>query len=295
MSLMKLVIGFALIVGSTSVACSQVAVCGRSTFAAAKAIPEIQYDCPEGLSESSDELLKLPARLTAVSQVAHDLESFTDPAWWNADVRQLNLCELHGLSGPLTKDERKRFSDNDFHYSLLGNHQIRLVLVDDPCYQKGYNGSVIFLLYRDAGKVYVTKVVDGYYSRVDNSVDLDFANVNGQMIVEVATANSMPPAIVNFYFVIDPKTHQAVPKKIFLYDKKLTNEIASDMVMGEPADLGLPANASNTVVMRNRRLLPSVTIYSEAFDAVGNGRRLNRTTYHWNGRYYAPRLSPRKR
>src|SRR3982751_4441326 len=172
-------------------------------------------------------MLKLPARSTAVSAAAHALESFNDPAWWSADVRELNLCDLHGQAGALTADERTRFRDGDFHFSLLGNHQIRLVLLSDPCYQTGYGGSVAFLLSRDGGKVYVTKVLDGYYSRVDNSVDLDFANVNGQTIIEVATANSMPPSIVNFYFVIDPKTHHAIPKRIFLDRKKLTNEIAS--------------------------------------------------------------------
>ena len=295
MSLMKLIIGFALLVVSTSVAYSQIAVCTRSTFAAKKALPEIQYDCPENLNEWSDELLKLPARVTAVSQAATELESFTNPGWWNADVRELNLCELHGQAGPLTTEERKRFSDNDFHYSLMGNHQMRLVMLDDPCYQKGYNGSVLFLLYRQAGKVYVTKVVDGYYSRVDNSVGLDSAIVNGETIVEVSTANSMPPSILNYYFVIDPKTHHAVPKKLFLYEKKLTNQISSEMVMGEPADLGLPANATNTVVMRNNRLLPRIIIYSEAYADVGRDQKMNRTIYRWNGRYYAPRVSSRKR
>jgi len=295
MSLMKLIIGFALIVGSTSVAYSQIAVCSRSTFAAAKAFPKIEYDCPEDLNEWTDALLKLPARRTAVSQAARELGSFTEAAWWNADVRELNMCDLHGKSGPLSTDERKRFKDGDFHFPLLGNHQMRLVLIDDPCYQKGYNGSVIFLLYREAGKVYVSKLIDGYYSRVDNSVGLDSANVNGETIIEVATANSMPPSIENYYFVIDPKTHHAVPKKLFLDDKKLTNRISSEMVMGEPSDLGLPANATNTVVMRNNRLLPRVIIYSDAYTAEGEGPRMSRTIYHWNGRYYARHVSSRKR
>jgi len=33
----------------------------------------------------------------------------------------------------------------------------------------------------------VTHVIDGYYSRLDNSVGIDFAELNDQQIIEIST------------------------------------------------------------------------------------------------------------
>jgi hypothetical protein len=263
-----------------------VPVCRSTTFAALKPLPKLEYECPEDLIESDEQILKTPDRLAALGEIAAELEGFTSPAWWRAGVAELNACEIHGRAGALDSDERARLKQGDFRSSLFGNQQMRLVLLADPCYQPGYNGSVAFLLYWDGGKVFVSKILDGYYSRVDNSVGLDFANLNGRQIIEISTGNSMPPAIVNFYYVIDPNTHRAVPTKIFKEGKVLTNEVRSAMILGEPHELELPAGAEDTVIIRAHRLLPRIIIYSEVYPD-GGGRKLSRTVYHWNGRYYS--------
>lgn len=263
--------------------------CSQTTFAAIKPVPKLEYDCPEGLIESDDKILRLPERLAAISRVVKELEAFRNPAWWQADVDEVNACQAHGSAGQLTDEEKEKWKKGGYNFDFYGNHQMRLVLVTDPCYQNGYNGSVLFLLYRKDGKVFVSQLLNGYYSRVDNSVGIDFATMNGQQLIELGTANSMPPTYINFYFVIDPKTNRAVPKQLFKDGKKSTNTIYSAMLMNEPKDLGLPKNASELEVFSNSRLAPTFSAYEE--DDRGkiesNGRKLRRIVYRWNGRFYA--------
>ncbi len=95
----------------------------------------------------------------------------------------------------------------------------------------------------------------------------------------------MPPSVTDRYFVIDPKTHRAVPRKIFKVGRTLTNQISSALILGEPAELGLPRNAQDMQLIRRNRLLPSFNTYAEVF--AGDGRRLKRTVYRWNGRFYS--------
>jgi hypothetical protein len=263
------------------------ASCSRATFAAFRDLPQIQYDCPENLTESSDELLKHAARVEALKAAMTELRTFNVPAWWNAEVDELNYCELHGKAGALNAEERTKLKQGDFRFSLFGDHQIRLVLLPDPCYQTGYNGSEGFLLYRNHDRVVVTRILEGYYSRIDNSVGIDVANVNGEQIIEISTANSMPPSIVNYYYTIDRRTGMAVPRQLFREGRKLTNEIHSAMIIGEPSDFGLPNNSEATVVMKRHRLLPTFSVYEDAYvDGDGQGRKLHRIIYRWNGRFY---------
>ena len=190
--------------------------------------------------------------------------------------------------GALTADQNDAWKRGDYRFQLFGNHFIRLVLIDDPCYQTGFNGSNAFLLFRQNGRVFVTRVLDGYYSRVENSVGIDFANLNGQKLIEVSTANSMPPSMTYYYFVVDPKTNQAVPKNIFKEDGKLTNKIWSAMLLGDsksPPELR---------IIRRQRLNPNFSAYRDN-DRDGdrgsiddNGRRLRRIVYRWNGRFFVP-------
>ena len=262
--------------------------CKQLTFAASKPLPKLEYDCPEGPTDSDDKILKLPERLKAIQGVVKELEGFTNAAWWQADINDLNACKIHGGAGELTGEEREKWKDGDYGFDLFGNHQMRLAMITDPCYQSGYSGSILFLLYRKDGKVFVSKLINGYYSRVDNSVGIDFANLNGQQLVEVATANSMPPSLVSYFFVIDPKTNKAIPKQIFKDGGKMTNEIYSAMLMNEPADVGLPKSASELKIISSNRLAPTFSAYEE--DERGkidsNGRKLRRIVYRWNGRFY---------
>jgi hypothetical protein len=267
-------------------ACTQVA------FAAYKPFPKLEYECDASLTDYDNKVLKLPQRLAAIRGVMKQLKGFTNEAWWRANVDTLNACNLHQGEGALTAEEKERWKSGDYSFDLAGNQEMRLVLLDDPCYQTGYQGSNAFLLYHKDGRVFVSQLLNGYYSRVDNSVGIDFAKLNGQQIIEVSTANSMPPSLVFYYFVIDPKTNKALPKNIFKNGKKLTNEIYSDMLMAEPRDFGLPKEASELNIIRNGRLAPAFSAYE--VDDQGKihsteGRNLNRTTYRWNGRFYVAR------
>ena len=263
--------------------------CKQSTFAAFKPLPKMEYDCPEGTNDSDDKILKLPERLAAIRGLVKELEGFTNAAWWQADINDLNACKVHGSAGDLTDDEKQDWKRGDYSFDLFGNHEFRLALIADPCYQTGYSGSNAFLLYRKNGNVFVSQVLNGYYSRVDNSVGIDFANVNGQQLVEVATANSMPPSLVSYFFVIDPKTNKAIPKQIFKDGGKMTNEIHSAMLMNEPADVSLPKSAEALKIISGNRLAQTFSAYEE--DERGkiddNGRKLIRIIYRWNGKFYA--------
>jgi hypothetical protein len=265
-----------------------VQVCKQPALAAFKPLPKLKYECPEALNDYDNKILKLPERLAAIRRVERTLQSFTSATWWNASVDDLNACEIHGRAGSFTSEEKEKVKEGDYSFQLFGNHQIRLVLLSDPCYQTEFAGSNAFLLVHQNAKVFVTEVLDGYGSRVANSVGVDFANLNGQRIVEVSTANSFPPSLVYYYFSIDPKTNQAVPKNIFQEDHKLTNEIYSAMLMAETKDLGLPRDARELNIIRHGRLAPTFSAYEETEHGKIDDR-LRRIIYRWNGRSYVGR------
>ena len=262
----------------------RVAICSQATFAALRHLPKLSYQCPQGIDEWDEQVLKVPERIAKLSKLAGELESFTAAAWWQARVEDLNACEMHGEAGALDAEESASLTRGDYPINLFGDQSLRLLMVTDPCYQTGYNGSVALLLSRHGGRVFVTKLLDGYYSRVDNSIGLDFANFNGQQVIELSTSNSMPPSVTNYYFIVDPKTHRAVPKNLFKVGRILTNQISSAMILVEPAELGLPRNAEDMHLIRRHRLLPNFSTYQETFE--GNGRKLKRVAYRWNGRFY---------
>ena len=262
-----------------------VQVCKPATFAVFKRLPKLKYECPEDASDYDEKILKLPARIAAIRKLESALQLFTGAAWWNANVDDLNASEIHGRVGKLTDEEKEKVKDRNYALQLFGNHQMRLVLLADPCYLTGYSGANAFLLYRKDGKAFVTQVLDGYASRVANSVGVDFANLNGQQLIEVSTANSFPPSLWYHYFVIDPKSNKAVPKNIFKEANKLTNEIYSAMLMAELKDLGLPKDAGELNIIRNGHVATTFSTYEE--DEHGKiDDRLLRIVYRWNGRFY---------
>ena len=268
-----------------------VPACSERAFKAAKQFPKIEYECPEGVNEFDDKILKLPERLSSLRKAMRQLEQFTSPVWWDVSVDELNACSAHKSVGQLTDDEKHSWEQGDYGFNLNGNHEMRLVLLNDPCYQTEYAGSSGFLLYHKDGKVYVSQVLNGYYSRIDNSVGIDYAKLNGRQMIELSTANSMPPSLFFYYFSIDPVTNKAVPAKIFQEGKKLTNEIYSDMLMADPKDVGLPASAKELNIFVNGRLAPSFSAYEENEHGKiepTEGRKLRRIIYRWNGRFYAP-------
>jgi len=171
-------------------------VCSQAAFAAYKPLPGLEYECPAG-SDSDEALMKLPARLAAIRLIEKVLQTFDNAAWWNADAEQLNYCEIHGRAGRLTNEEKQKLTDGDYDLKVFGNHEMRLIMLRDPCYATGYSGANGFLLYRRAGKVFVSQVLNGYASRVANSVGIDFATLNGEQLIEISTANSFPLAADN--------------------------------------------------------------------------------------------------
>jgi len=268
-----------------------VPACTQLAFRALREFPKLEYECPEGVNDFDEKILKLPERQTALTQLMSGLEAFNSADWWQADTNELIACRIHGSVGQLSDEEKQQWRQGDYRLDLEGNRQMRLVLLDDPCYQTGFAGSNGFLLYRKTGKVYVSQVLNGYYSRVDNSAGLGFATLNGEQIIEISTANSMPPSRVYYYFAIDPRTNKAVAKNIFKDGKKLTNQIYSDMLMEDPKFFGLPPNASELNIIVKGRLAPSFSAYevSDTGRIEFQGQHLQRIVYHWNGRFYVPR------
>jgi hypothetical protein len=269
-----------LISGSAYAQRSKPLVCKNATLAALKPMPELSYQCDDQLNDYDEKILKLPARVSAIKSLVSELSSFTEPAWWVADVVDLGVCDYAGKPGALTRDQRRSFLDGEYLFWLFGNDRIRLALIRDPCYQTQYGGANGFLLYRNGGRVTVTQVMDGFFSRADNPVNLAFAKLNGEEIIEVSTwSGGLNPSLTNYYFAIDPKTNHAVPKNLFKGEHGPTNEISSAMLFNASAVLK---------IVRGQTLAPSFSIYVD--DANGkiedNGRTLSRKILRWNGKMY---------
>jgi len=254
-------------------------VCKKATLAALKPRPELAYQCDDNLNDYDEKVLKLPARVAAIKSLISELSSFNEPQWWAADVVDLRVCDFAGKPGTLTRDQRRSFLSDEYLFWLFGNDRIRLMLIPDPCYQTQYGGANGFLLYRNGGRVYVTQVLDGFFSRADNPVNVAIA----KDIIEVSTwSGGLNPSLTNYYFTIDPKTNHAVPKNLFKGEHGPTNEISSAMLFNET-----PGSAPLKIV-RGQTLAPSFSIYID--DANGkiddNGRTLSRKILRWNGKIY---------
>jgi len=259
-------------------------VCKRPVLAALKPIPELSYPCDDQLNEYDEKILKLPARLTAIKTLRSQLSSFSDPTWWSTDIVDLGVCDYTKNPGLLTQDQRHSFLEGDYLFWLFGNDHIRLALIPDPCYQTEYGGSNAFVLYRNASRVNVTQVLDGYFSRADNSVNIAFAKLNAQELIEISTGSGgLTPSLTNYYFVIDPATHQAVPKNLFNEDRKPTNQISSAMLLSNSRPSAEPLK-----LIQGQSLARSFIVYVD--DANGtiddNGRTLSRKVLRWNGKVY---------
>lgn len=259
-------------------------VCKRPALAALKPRPELSYPCDEQLNDYDEKTLKLPARLDAIKTLMSQLSSFSEPAWWATDIVDLGVCDYTKKPGVLTLDQRHSFLNGDYLFWLFGNDRIRLILIPDPCYQTEYGGANAFVLYRNAGRVTVTQVLDGYFSRADNSVNIAFARLNAQQIIEVSTGSGgLTPSLTNYYFVIDPATHQALPKNLFNGDHGPTNEISSAMLLSDARPAAEPLK-----VIQGQSLARSFIIYDD--DANGkiddNGRTLSRKILRWNGKVF---------
>jgi len=191
--------------------------CSKNVYAAIEPLPELIYQCPTNITDDSDEaILKRPNRFKALQRVMTELGSFTASEWWSSPPSELTACSVRGQTGALTPEQQEQISGPEYQAPLLGNSQIRLVVLPDPCYQTSYNGANAFLLHRSSSKVYVTQVLDGYYSRLGKSIFLHLSGSAANPTIRIETANisGMRPQFTNHYFVIDKKTKKAVPRKI---------------------------------------------------------------------------------
>jgi len=257
-------------------------VCKRPVLAALKPIPELKYACDEQANDYDEKILKLPARVEAIKSLMSELSSFSDAAWWTADTVDLSVCDFTKKPGTLAAAQRRAFTGGEYLFWLFGNDRMRLMLIPDPCYQTEYGGSNAFLLYRNGGRVFVTEVLDGYFSRADNSIGVAFAKLNGEEIIEVSTGSGgLNPSLTNYYFTIDPRINQAVPKKLFKGEHGATNEISSALLMSA-------GGAEPLKVVSGSALAPTFVVYSD--DEHGkiddNGRTLSRKLMRWNGKIY---------
>jgi len=266
--------------------------CKQQVFAELKPIPKFEYRCdPDRTDDESEEILKMPARINAIHAYIKKLERFNDAHWWAASVDDLNLCYFRGKAGPLDDKESEKVRIGDWRLELFGNRRVRLILAPDPCYSTYYNGANAFLLYREAGIVNAIEAVDGYYSRADNGLGIGFATSNSQEIIGINTGSggSGLPDLTNYYFVIDPRSKRAVPKKLFKVGRKLTNQMTSAMLRE------YQPRRHELRVIQSHRLAKSFDVYAYV-DTVDkhrgriedSGWTLSRVVYGWNGRFYTP-------
>jgi hypothetical protein len=266
-------------------------VCKARVFAALRPIPKLDYKCqPDEVPDYGDDVLKRPERLAGLREYVRSLAELTSSDWWNADVKDLNVCYVGGKPGPLSPEDVETLRYGGRGTELFGDDSIRLILATDPCYQRGFGGSNAFLLYRSGDKVYVTEALDGFYSRSDDPIGLDFGVLNSERIIEINTnSGGLHPYITNYYFIIDRKSKKAIPKKLFRVGGKLTNEMTSALDMyGQYPD---PATGQSieVQVIKHGKLAQSFIVLNEDFsrDPDADGPNLKKTTYRWNGSFYA--------
>jgi len=264
-------------------------VCKQTALAALKPMPQFRYRCDPKLESYDEKILKLPVRLQAKNALMARLETFSTPAWWRAQVDDLNACDFRRKPGAINGEALRDFKSGEYRLWLFGDGNIRMVVVPDPCYQSDYGGSVAYVLYHIGPKVVASQVIDNFFSRADNPILMDLAREGAEQIVEVATwSGGLNPSLTNYYFSIDPKSYRAVPKNIFNGDHGPTNEITSAMLFGTPEEFDLPADAGEIKVIRNHRLAKTISIYVDDTDGKieDNGRKLTRTVLTWNGKVY---------
>lgn len=264
-------------------------VCKSSALAALKTIPKLRYSCGGANNEWDEAMLRRPVRIRAIKVLLAQLEKLNTADWWETPTDDLNVCDFRRKVGTLSKQERERF-DSDYALPLFGDNHIRIAVLPDPCYQTQYNGANVFLLYRKGARVFATEVIDGFFSRAEDAVNVDFARSGREEIIEVSTGTGgLHPELTNYYFTIDPKTNRAIPKKLFQSDDGPTNQITSALLMSDPEDFDLPAEAVALKVIDNHKLASSFSIYDEVFEGGAiddNGRKLNRKVLKWDGKIY---------
>jgi len=250
--------------------------CSQGALAALRTIPKLNYNC----GENDEDDLKSPKRRAALRAYLRKLESSARASWWAASVDDLNACLITNEVRALTESERREAGYNE----IYGDKWARLLVVHDPCVKYSYMTRNAFVLQRAGGRVYATLVLDAFYTRADPGVRAELGTLNGETLVIVETDFAdgfSPPTLSGTYsvYVIDPRSHHAVPKKLFMEQGNLTNQFEYAQYLFEDEELYKQWNAPE--LMRNGRLLPQFYVYTL------NENKLTRDTYVWKHKYYA--------
>lgn len=258
--------------------------CKKEAFAALKPLPKLTYRCNPNENDYDTKILKRAPRRAALQGIISQLEEFTDENWWSTSVEELNRCYFHKKPGDFSKSEQHSFESDEYKFQLFGNNEIRLILVKDPCYQipLGRNG---FILYRKDNIVYVTQILDGYFSRTDNPISMNFAAINDETIIEISSLNGVVyPITTNYYFTIDKMTNKAIPKNLFRVNNKLTNTISTE-------DISLyddNEEAYQMIIIKKGKLRKTFSTFTRAYPNNETDPKYSAIAYKWNGKYFAP-------
>jgi hypothetical protein len=103
-------------------------VCKTSALASWKPLPTFRYSCKGATDEWDDKVLKLPARINALKLLTTQLEALNSTAWWQASVKDLDVCDFRRKPGTLSAEEREKF-DTNYVIKLFGDNHIRLALL----------------------------------------------------------------------------------------------------------------------------------------------------------------------
>jgi hypothetical protein len=267
----------------------QTLVCKKSALTARKPVPKLSYKCSENLTESDDEVLTQPNRRKAINLYVKTLEKMTYADWWKTGVEDLNVCDFRKKAGTLSKKEKEEYEGGNYYFTLLGNNRFRVIIAKDPCYQTGFSGSNMFLLNRVGGKVMASEVIDGFYTRTDYPPVVNFAMNGTEQIIEIATfSGGLYPTMTSYFFTIDKKTNRAIPKNLFKDNGKMTNQIYSDMILGEPEEYGLPPKSEALGIIKNNRLAKNFYVFEDTGEKFGedNHQKFHRVIFKWNGKFY---------
>ena len=266
----------------------QTLVCKQAALRALKPIPKLAYKCNANLTDSDDEVLTQPNRRKAIDLYTKTLEKLTFADWWKTDVEDLNVCDFRKKAGALTKQQKWDYENGNYYFQLGGNNRYRMIIAKDPCYQTGFGGANVFLLNRVGNRVFASEIIDGFYTRSDFPLGFDYAVEGNETIIEIATTSGgLYPTETYYYFTIDKRTNRAVPKLLFKDNGKMTNQIYSDMILGEPEEYGLPPKSVSLEIIKNHRLTKSFYVFEDTLETIESGNhKMVRTIFKWNGKYF---------
>jgi hypothetical protein len=267
--------------------------CTKLALAALKSIPMLSYNCAG--NDSLPKFIDSARRRAAIRAYSRKLELVAGENWWTAPVDDLNGCTITHQARALTHNDQRDLSDSapvgrglvDSHIMIVGDASTRLLLIPDYCMPE-FNDNV-FLLQRADGRTYATEVVDVLGMR--DCAGFQLARQNDESLVIIETYDYVEFGTwegIDTVFSIDPATHHAVPRKLFLVKGKLTNEFRFDS--GLFGDEELEKQWREPVLVHNGALSPRFHVYVQIDNkdrAVEARRKFFVQTYIWNGRYYA--------